>query len=127
MEHLRSLEDLSDQYLDDLAFTLSSRRGSLPWKSFAVAGSIADLLKEMQKGLPRPVRTSVRDSAIHFIFTGQGANWALMAEDLYVYPIYRDSLERTQRYLSSFGCKWNIKGKARNETSSNDFLRQKFR
>ena len=67
-EHLRRLQKPGDQYLNDLAYTLSERRSSLPWKSFAVANSIADLLKKMRLCLSKAAYTGSLNFG--FIFTG---------------------------------------------------------
>ena len=109
-KHMSRLQNPSNQYLDDLAYTLSERRSSLPWKSFTVANSIANLLKKMQSGLSKPVRSYTGSMSLTFIFTGQGANWARMAQDLYVLPAFRESMERTEAHLKSLGCSWSVRG-----------------
>ena len=109
-KHISQLQNPSNQYLDDLAYTLSERRSSLPWKSFTVADSVADLLRKMQSGLSKPVRSSTGSMSITFIFTGQGANWARMAQDLYFLPAFRESIERTETHLKSLGCDWSVRG-----------------
>ena len=109
-EHLRRLEVPEDSYVDDLAFTLSDRRSLLPWRSFAIAGSISDILKRLQSGLPKPILSTAERPRIGFIFTGQGANWAQMGKELYMYTAFRESLERTASYFESLGCEWNTIG-----------------
>ena len=109
-EYLANLQDHGLQFLGDLAYTLSERRSSLPWKSFTVAKSIADLSVKLLRGLPPPIRSFGPDRNVSFLFTGQGANWAQMATELYIYPVFRDSISYSQRCLRSIGCTWNIKG-----------------
>lgn len=57
--------------LIDIAYTLSEKRARLPWKSFAIAKSIGDLLQGLAEGFPEAIR-SANLRNLGFIFTGQG-------------------------------------------------------
>lgn len=67
----RRTGDFNTGMLTDLAYTLSEKRSRLPWKSFAVAGSVCDLSRKLIEGLPAAVR-STETPNIGFSFTGQG-------------------------------------------------------
>ena len=123
-EHLSGLVDsgvteVEDNYLENLAFTLSERRTTLPWRSFAVASSLSDLQLALSKGLSRPVR-STHTIKLSFAFTGQGAQWKQMGAKLLVFPVFHKSLSRANQCLQSFDCKWNVIGQF---TLNHDFVK----
>ncbi|KXT06610.1 hypothetical protein AC578_8567 [Pseudocercospora eumusae] len=97
-----------DLRLDDLAFTLASKRTSLPWKSFTVANDMESLLSGLND-LSSPVRSSDSSAPrIAFAFTGQGAQWFGMGKELTAYPAFRTSMDRSQAYLCDLGCTWSL-------------------
>lgn len=100
----------SGRVLQNLAYTLSEKRSRLPWQSYVVARSVPELLENMSSRLPKPVRHS-KSPTVSFIFTGQGAQWAGMGQGLDRYPVFRSSLEQSEMYLQSFGCRWNLWGR----------------
>ena len=56
------------------------------------------------------------EPTIGFIFTGQGAQWAKMGVELERYPIFRDSVEESDKFLrSALGCKWSAREEIRRE------------
>ncbi|MCJ1389859.1 hypothetical protein MMC18_002716 [Xylographa bjoerkii] len=93
-------------YLSNLAYTLAVRRSSLNWKSFAIAQSISDL-HDLKRNLSKPVRSKV-DPKLGYVFTGQGAQFARMSKDLFGFPVYLNSLRRSEMYLDDFGCRWSL-------------------
>lgn len=97
-----------DSYLQNLAYTLNSRRSLLPWKSYLVTESVTDLLQLGSK-LP-PGERSVSEPAVGFIFTGQGAQWAGMGRDLMVFNIFEQRLIQAEKYLLTLGCCWELRG-----------------
>ncbi|PNY29025.1 Polyketide synthase [Tolypocladium capitatum] len=99
--------DLSDEYLQDLAFTLSSKRSMLPWKSFALASSAQELQRGLLDMPQKPVRAT-ESPAIHFVFTGQGAQWASMGKELLGYSVFRESIEHADAYFRSIGSTWSL-------------------
>lgn len=109
--HFRELSPRSvdmDSYLSDLAFTLAFRRSCLPWKSFAVVKSVSDL-REMGVSLSKPIR-STQKLGIGYVFTGQGAQFSGMGQELLTYPIFKDTLLKAESYLYDFGCQWSLLG-----------------
>lgn len=96
----------SQDYLRNLAYTLSSKRSALPWKSYIVADSVENL----QKGLlsmPKPVRSSTIPK-IHFVFTGQGAQWAKMGVGLMDFPEFERSIIDAESHFKHLGCSWSL-------------------
>lgn len=102
----RSVE--TDAYLSNLAYTLAFRRSRLPWKSFAVVKSISDL-REMGVSLSQPIR-STQKLSIGYVFTGQGAQFSGMGQELLAYPVFKNALLKAESYLHHYGCQWSLKG-----------------
>ena len=93
---------------DNLAYTLASRRSHLSYRSFHIASSFAELRDSLSEGNKTPVR-ALRDARIGFVFTGQGAQWPGMGQELMQYPIFRESVERAQEFLLiQCRCSWNL-------------------
>ncbi|KAL8894713.1 MAG: hypothetical protein Q9192_004102 [Flavoplaca navasiana] len=95
------------EYLTNLTYTLCSRRSKLPWKAFAVVQSCKDLVLDFTSLLSKAMRSSDPPS-ISYVFTGQGAQWYAMAQGLSVFPVFLDSLQKSQRCLTDEGCDWTI-------------------
>ncbi|KAJ6096143.1 reducing type I polyketide synthase [Penicillium sp. IBT 16267x] len=102
---LRLTAGQSSTYLGDLAYTLSERRSILPWKSFATTNSIHITHGELS--LSKALRSS-RKLGMGFIFTGQGAQFAGMGQELLMYPVFKNTLHRAQLYLYELGCQWSL-------------------
>ena len=94
-------------YADNLVFTLAQRRSQHDFRSYAVAESIDSLCAELSKGLPKLKRSSKHNNIV-FVFTGQGAQWPSMGSQLLHKPVFRDSIQQTQKYLNDFGCSWKL-------------------
>lgn len=75
----QSEQEVSDDYLRDVAFTLS-RWASLPWKSFILASTLSELRKVLLN-LPNEPFRATKSPVLYFVFTGQGAQWASMGVD----------------------------------------------
>lgn len=93
--------------LDDLAFTLATRRSHFGIRSFAVSRSVKDLAADGVKSLSstKQKRRGQPENMI-FVFTGQGAQWPLMGRELLTHPTFSASVARSQQYLDELGCTW---------------------
>ena len=106
---LTLIED--DKYLSDLSYTLSQRRSRLQWRTFFIASSLAQLQESLlEEPWPNPeTRSPPHNPRIGFIFTGQGAQWAGMGMHLMKYDVFRDSVERSSRFIKhTLCCKWDV-------------------
>lgn len=107
LEKLQS-EELSSQFLNDLAYTLSEKRTVLPWKSYILASTVDGLREKLgNKTLPKPSRSSIAPR-LQLVFTGQGAQWARMGLELLTFSTFRNSLESADKHLRDIGCSWSL-------------------
>lgn len=97
-------------YLENLAFTLNSRRSVLPWKSYVVANSI-EQLSNLKDAASKPALSPTLQPNLAFVFTGQGAQWFGMGRELFAYPTFRDSILKSQDHLLELFCPWRLSGK----------------
>ncbi|MCJ1392471.1 hypothetical protein MMC18_005338 [Xylographa bjoerkii] len=100
-------DEIAENMLERLSYTLGSRRSVLPWKTFCVASSAKQVCHNLEQGLAKPLRSS-QVPRVGFIFTGQGAQWSQMSKELLSYQVYRASLVDADAYLTSLGCQWSI-------------------
>ncbi|PHH63522.1 hypothetical protein CDD81_5803 [Ophiocordyceps australis] len=103
-------ETASTTYLHDLAHTLASRRSQLQWQTFTTAATESQLLRALgQDAWPTPeLRHSSTPPRLAFVMTGQGAQWAQMGLQLMAYPVYRQSVLSSDRFLrSALNCPWS--------------------
>lgn len=106
--HLRQVgADTKSNYLRDLAFTLGKRRTFLPWKSFALGSSVQDLLEDSWNQTLSPMHAN-KSPEVHFVFTGQGAQWPSMGIELMQCRIFRESLRRSNNFFRSLGATWSL-------------------
>ncbi|WEW54612.1 hypothetical protein PRK78_000032 [Emydomyces testavorans] len=99
----------AEQLLGDLAYTLSERRSRLRWKNYLLADSISSLDRSLadEKALSKP--TNARNPPrLAFVFTGQGAQYHRMGQQLLVYPVFQKSLEEATEYMNSLGSPWSL-------------------
>jgi acyl transferase domain-containing protein len=106
--NIGSLE-LGHDYVNKLVYTLNERRTSFSWKSFCTLDCVGDL---RNKGLKfsNPVR-AISNPKLGFCFTGQGAQWFAMGRELFIYPMFLQSLESMDMNLKNLGCPWSLLGK----------------
>lgn len=99
-------------FLSGLAYTLSTKRSILPWKSFVIASSLPELSKAFSPtSLAMPLRSSsTSDPRLAFVFTGQGAQWHAMGQGLSIFPVFKASMDASEKMLlSDLGCPWSLR------------------
>src|ERR1700742_698162 len=94
-----------DVTLFDLGYTLSRRRTHLNYRRTLVADSITDAREQLQalanSGQISASRTGPTAPKLAFVCTGMGPQWWQMCRDLLdVYPVFTDSILRSDRELS---------------------------
>ncbi|KAJ6164002.1 hypothetical protein N7470_002674 [Penicillium chermesinum] len=99
-------EDVSSEYLRNLAFTLSNKRSLLPYKSYVLAASLGDLISKLEN-IPKPIRSSTAPNLL-FVFTGQGAQWARMGVELSTFEKFSESLKAADAYMKGLGSTWSL-------------------
>ncbi|KAK5988693.1 Highly reducing polyketide synthase azaB [Cladobotryum mycophilum] len=117
--------EFSDKYLQDLAFTLGNKRSRLPWKSFVLAASTQSLRENLLDLSQKPTRAT-ESPAIHFVFTGQGAQWASMGKELLEYSAFRETIEYADCYFRSIGSTWSLLDELCAPASSSNIDNPKF-
>lgn len=99
----------SRTFLRDLAYTLSTKRSVLPWKSFVTASSLIKLRESLIAALPTPVRSSsTSNPRLALVFTGQGAQWFAMGKGLEIFPPFKASMDASEVMLRNLGCSWRL-------------------
>lgn len=96
-------------FLNNLAFTLGSKRSHLAWRSYAIVSSVAALQNEITDLLSTPVR-SKSTVTVGFVFTGQGAHWSSMGQGLLLYPVFNQAMTEADQHLRELGCTWSLFG-----------------
>ncbi|KAI4263037.1 MAG: hypothetical protein L6R42_001796 [Xanthoria sp. 1 TBL-2021] len=94
------------QAIDNLAHSLATRRTHLAWRSYLVAG-LRNEASTKAVTRPEPVRATA-DGRIAFLFTGQGAQFIGMGQELIAFPEYRKSMESAEKILKQLGCSWSL-------------------
>lgn len=95
-------------YLDDLLYTMGSRRTCHKWRSFALVESLRDVAQISSK-LTKP-RKHTDMARLAYCFTGQGAQYAGMGHGLLGYPAFARSLQESATVLRQLGCPWDLFG-----------------
>ncbi|KAJ2997560.1 hypothetical protein NUW58_g619 [Xylaria curta] len=93
--------------LENLTYTLDTRRSNLGWRSFALLNSIDDL-RSLPTLMTTPVPVRSQLPRIAYVFTGQGAQWYAMGRELMQYSSFMETLKRADDYLRGIGCSWGL-------------------
>lgn len=95
--------------LQDVLHTLSAHRTHHPWRTFGIVDQsrVSDLV--VGETLSPAVRAGHIAPLLHFLFTGQGAQWPRMGLDLLHLEPFRSALEQADTYLrQELGCEWSL-------------------
>ena len=98
----------SGPFLEDLAYTLSSRRSLFTWRIAYNAATVPELIQAMNDRSLKAQKVS-RTLRLGFVFTGQGAQWHAMGRELVnSYPTFRETLLLANDHFCELGAQWNI-------------------
>ena len=98
----------SQENLYNLAYTFATRRSLLSWRATCVASNSQQLASGLDFACISPAH-SVKNIALLFVFTGQGAQWPQMGNELLkLSKTFRESMETSDRVLKSIGASWSI-------------------
>ena len=100
--HLSSIsrtESENVEFLNNLAFTLDSKRSSLTWKAFCVIQNPEELT-DLHSSISIPIKSRDEPIRTGFVFTGQGAQWASMGKELLELPIFKSSFDAADQIKS---------------------------
>lgn len=105
----KSSESNDARFLDNLAFTLNERRTMFPWKIAVVGGTFDELTTSLSQKIK--AISAVKKPKIGFVFTGQGAQWAGMGQELLqTYPVFNDSITAIDRHLNKIQSGFKVQG-----------------
>ena len=105
---LKRRDDTAETLLPDLAFTLGQRRSLLPWRISLATSTSEGLIAQLESSEKVPMRAS-KAPKLGFVFTGQGANWQGMGQELFKdYPVFSSAIVTADKYLTSLGASWSL-------------------
>jgi acyl transferase domain-containing protein len=116
------VEEHDAEYLAAFAYTLSRRRTHLSWRSFSICDS-PESLHNLDFTPAIRVNSRLR---VCYVFTGQGAQWAAMGQELLYYDIFRQSMEHSDATLRDIGCQFSILGMLFNIFSTSKYINLTF-
>ena len=108
-QYLQTKLNEEESFLADLAFTLAERRSMLDWRLAASASSTQELQAALESNDVHLNRAS-KIPGLAFIFTGQGAQWPAMGQQLMVHPVFTSTLTEADGCLRSLGATWSLLG-----------------
>lgn len=101
----------TDEWLENLAFTLYKRRSQFTWKLAVSASSIDELKTAITARELDFTQALYKTPRLGFVFTGQGAQWHAMGRELFdVYPVYHDAIVEADHHLVKLGAEWSLAG-----------------
>ncbi|GJC80768.1 highly reducing polyketide synthase azaB [Colletotrichum liriopes] len=96
--------------LNNLAYTLESRRSHFPWRvAISSLNSQQDLIRALEDPANQTITLAKDAPRIGFVFNGQGAQWHAMGRELIpVYPVFREALLHADVSLAYYGADWSL-------------------
>jgi acyl transferase domain-containing protein len=104
------LHHINDEFLDDLAYTLNTKRSIFNYKAVISASSASDLIEALEDENLAISKVSQKPR-LGFVFTGQGAQYAGMGKGLLEsFPVYAKTIRRCRDHLKTIGAPWDLLG-----------------
>ncbi|OIW25172.1 hypothetical protein CONLIGDRAFT_690934 [Coniochaeta ligniaria NRRL 30616] len=101
-------EIFQKRLLSDMAYTLGERRTHFPWRIAVAASSCDELTVALNNAATVPRRASTTPK-IAFAYTGQGAQWPQMGQELmHTHPIFANILNDAADCLRRLGADFDL-------------------
>lgn len=98
-------------FLNDLAYTLFSRRSILNWRIVIVGATSKELIDALEQPDLTPCRALDAPPRLGFVFTGQGAQWHAMGRELVTgNSVFQRTLLAADNHLRDLGASWSLMG-----------------
>lgn len=98
-----------ENYFEDLAYTLSSRRSMMQWRYSFVARSHLEMMTSLDQKSLWTTKKASDDLRVAFVFTGQGAQWFAMGRELInTQSQFAASLIKSDIILRDLGSSWSL-------------------
>ena len=97
-----------NQFLRNLAYTLTCRRTLHEWRSYVITDSVC-VLEDLKREISGAIRSSNNPKSI-FVFSGQGTQYQGMGLQLISWAVFRKALISCNDAFRSLGCKWSLLG-----------------
>ncbi|KAK3386191.1 polyketide synthase [Podospora didyma] len=97
--------------LTDMAYTLGERRTHFPWRIGVAASSCDELAMSFNSSATIPIRASTTGvpPKLAFVFTGQGAQWPRMGQELMdTHPVFAATLKAAAACLERLGAPFDL-------------------
>jgi acyl transferase domain-containing protein len=101
---------INDEFLDDLAYTLNTKRSIFNYKAVISASSASGLIEALENE-NLAISKVPQKPRLGFVFTGQGAQYAGMGKGLLEsFPAYAKTIRRCCDHLKTIGAPWDLLG-----------------
>lgn len=109
IEDLKNYLEKNDPVdLDNLSYTLASRRSGFNWRYSVTAQDAGSLIKELSAKDFKPVKTPAQVTNV-FVFTGQGAQYFQMGHSLIgTESAFAKSIQHSDAILKQLGAAWSL-------------------